>query len=344
MTDHPSGPEITTVGDDFAVVFFDAEPRTYDDLKPGTTYTYDGVTFRTLERPPGERLSTIVTVNDVHFGETICGLDGDNPNQGDVFTSQPGEPPYPETMNAAVVEEIAAIEPDLVVVKGDLTGNGTLDEYEQFLAMYQPAFGDRLVHIRGNHDSYHGGGYAEFGPQRRDVPGASVALIDTARVHKKNGYLSHEEEAWLDDLGAAGGPHSDTPVLVMGHHHIWPPTSSRRSPDYFGLVPDDSERLIDVFARRPRLAGYFAGHTHRNRVRRFADRTQHRPFVEVACVKDFPGAWAEYRVFEGGILQIVHRAKRPDAVAWTDRTRGMFGGLYPEYAFGALEERCFRVV
>ena len=35
-------------------------------------------------------------------------------------------------------------------------------------------------------------------------------------------------------------------------------------------------------------------------------------------MKDFPGSWAEYRVFEGGILQVHHRISTPDALAWTD--------------------------
>jgi hypothetical protein len=61
----------------------------------------------------------------------------------------------------------------------------------------------------------------------------------------------------------------------------------------------------------------------------------------VACVKDFPGAWAEYRVFERGILQVHRRASAPEAVAWADKTRAMYGGGYVEYAFGSLEDRCF---
>lgn len=340
MSTQVTEPEVTTVGDDFAVVFAGFDVRDYRDLEPDTDYTFDGVAFRTLPRPSGERLATVATVNDVHFGETVCGLMGDDPTQGPVFSSEPGEPPYPETMNGAVIDEIRTLDPDLVVVKGDLTGNGTDAEYDDFRRFYVDAFGDRLLHVRGNHDSYHGATFAAFDKQRRDVAGATIALIDTARLHKKNGYVSDEELEWLDDLGAA----SDRPVLVMGHHHVWAPGSKKRSNDYFGIVPDDSERLIEVFARRSTLAGYFAGHTHRNRVRRFATITGDRPWVEVASVKDFPGAWAEYRIYEGGILQIVHRARRRDALAWSEKTRGMFGGLYPDYAFGALTDRCFRVV
>jgi hypothetical protein len=67
------------------------------------------------------------------------------------------------------------------------------------------------------------------------------------------------------------------------------------------------------------------------------------PFVEVACVKDYPGSWAEYRVFDGLILQVHRRISAPEAVAWTERTRGMFGGTYPAYARGRLHERCFAI-
>jgi len=77
-------------------------------------------------------------------------------------------------------------------------------------------------------------------------------------------------------------------------------------------------------------------------VRRFK-ATGEVPWVEVASVKDYPGSWAEYRVFEGGILQVHRRISSPEALDWTDRTRAMFGGLYPLYAFGDLSDRCFTI-
>lgn len=40
----------------------------------------------------------------------------------------------------------------------------------------------------------------------------------------------------------------------------------------------------------------------------------------------------------------VHRISSPEPLAWTDRTRAMFGGLYPSYSFGSLADRCFPVV
>lgn len=331
--------EVTTVADDHAIVFLGADHRRYDDLAPDTEYTYDGVTFRTLPRPGGERLATVAAVNDVHFGETEAGVI-DGMDTGDVFRSDPGEDPYPEVMNRGAVEEMAALDPDAVVVKGDLTANGTRAEYQAFLDCYGPAFGDRLHHVWGNHDGYHGARFADTPMQEVELPGVRLAILDTVIPRAATGAVSAEQLDWLDELGARSA--GDRPVLVFGHHHPWSPDSASREPTYFGINPDDSEALVAVVARRRALVGYFAGHTHRNRVRRFA-ATGDVPWVEVACVKDFPGAWAEYRVFEGGILQVFHRISTPEALAWTEKTRGMFGGAYPFYAFGEVADRNFPI-
>jgi Icc protein len=326
--------DLTTVADDEVTFHEGRELRRYPDLRPDAAYELEGRSVRTLPRP-GELLTTVCTVNDVHFGEVECGiLDGFD--DGPVYRSEPGEEPYPTMMNRCAVSEMLAADPAAVVVKGDLTAKGTEEEYQQFLDMYEPAFGDRLHHVRGNHDAYHGATFADRAPFRVDLPGVTLAVLDTTVPGLASGGLSGETLAWLDQLGAE----ADRPVLVFGHHHPWNPGGSVRPEAYFGIHPDDSEKLIEVVARHPRLVGYFAGHTHRNRVRRF-QATGEVPWVEVAAVKDFPGAWAEYRVFEGGILQVFRRISSPEALAWSEKTRDMYGGLYDRYALGDLTDRCF---
>ena len=332
--------ELTTVSEDAAVAFDGTTVHRYEDLKPGTVHHLDGLELRTLPRPGGALLCTVATTNDVHFGEIECGV-MEGLELGEVFRVAQGAEPYPEVMNRAAVSEIAALAPAAVVVKGDLTSTGTVEEYEQFLACYEPAFGEVLHHVRGNHDSYHGGTFAATPTKLVEVPGARLAVIDTSIQRSATGQVTPAQLAWLADI-AADAARDRVPVLLFGHHHPWDPASATREPGYFGINPDDSDRLVDVVAAHRSIVGYFAGHTHRNRVRRFA-ATGAVPWVEVACVKDFPGAWAEYRVFEGGVLQVVHRIASPDALAWTELTRGMFGGLYPDYAFGSMADRCFEV-
>jgi Icc protein len=330
--------ELTTVTDDSAVAFEGTEIRRLEGLVPGARYQLGGEEFATLVRPGGDRLSTVATVNDVHFGEVRAGhMEGFD--VGPVLAAAPGEEPYPLTMNSAAVAEIAALDPDLVVVKGDLTTRGLREEYDQFEACYRPAFGDRLQFTLGNHDKPVSGPVVPCPPmQEFEVPGAVIALLDTARVGQGGGALDADQLEWLDELGAR----ADTQVLVFGHHPVWEEGVDDWTDSSAAINPGDSARVVEVFARRPALTGYFAGHTHRNRVRGFPS-TGNVPFAEVACTKDFPGSWAEYRIFEDGVLQVHRRIAAPAALRWSERCRALVFGLYPKYAFGAMSDRCFLV-
>lgn len=327
-------PELTTVGPDVAVIHEGTSVRRYHGLAPDTVHEIEGFAFRTLSAP-GELYTTFAAVNDVHFGEEICGLI-DGSDVGPTFRSGPGEEPYPEVMNRGAVAEMAAIDPDLVVVKGDLTSHGRQDEYDAFRALYEGAFGDRLRVVRGNHESYYGSRFADAPFQEVELPGAVLAILDTSVDGSPSGTVTSGQLEQLDELASR----ADRPVLVFGHHHLGDRHAHEKADRTFGIDVDASERFLEVVARRPAIHGYFAGHTHRNRVRRFAV-TGEVPWVEVACVKDYPGAWAEYRVHEAGIVQIHHRISTPEALDWTERTRHMYAGLYEDYAFGALADRCF---
>ena len=105
----PAHAELMSVGPSEVVVTFTSEPgvdvhhagrrprghhapgrstsRASTGLAPDTEYdlAVEGVapdcwlppSVRTLVQPPGELVATIATANDVHFGETDCGLTGD---------------------------------------------------------------------------------------------------------------------------------------------------------------------------------------------------------------------------------------------------------------------------
>ena len=339
----PERVEVTTVADDLAVLHALEDgvvtARRFDGLAPGTDHVLLGVAVRTLPRPPGELLCRVATVNDVHFGETEAGRIDDHA-EGPIQRVGPGDPPYPETMNRAAVAEIAAIEPAAVIVKGDLTQDGEEHEWAAFEACYRPAFGDRLHVVRGNHDAYRGQDrYA--GDTWIDLPGLTIGLLDTVIPRQTTGGLRPDQVLAIDArLGE-----TDRPVLLLGHHQQWiphPDGDGHRGEDYFGMHPDASDALDELCARHPHVIGYAAGHTHRHRVRPM--RRSGRPSIEVGCVKDFPGTWAEYRVHSGGIMQVVHRMSSPEALAWSERCRFLyadFGVDYESYAMGTLRERCF---
>jgi 3',5'-cyclic-AMP phosphodiesterase len=332
--------EVTTTGPYHCARVAGLEPRTeYKlDVDGAARSEWLPTSFTTLEQPAGRRLATIATANDVHFGEVECGRIGDLGEEelGPILRAERGEPPYPEVMNRAVIDEMRALDPDAVVVKGDLTDAGGEAEFESFLDAYG-ALGACMQWVRGNHDVMTDPHFADgYAPYTVHVDGVALAVVDTVVPGSDRGRLSAEQIAWLDDLAGS----VTTPVLVFGHHHVWNLDADHRSGTYFGINPDDSEALAAVVHRRENIVGYFAGHTHRNRVRRFA-AARDVPFVEVACTKDYPGAWAEYRVYEGGYTQVVRRASAPAAMAWSEKTRRMFAGLYRDYALGPLGDRCF---
>jgi 3',5'-cyclic AMP phosphodiesterase CpdA len=331
--------DITTVADDLIVLHDGVTVARYDHLDPATTYTFMGQHVTTLPRPTGELLCRVATVNDVHFGETEAGRIDDH-TDGPIQRVAPGDPPYPETMNHAAAIEIDAIEPAAVVVKGDLSQDGRPEEWAAFEACYRRRFAGRLHVVRGNHDAYNG--QTEYaGDHWVELPGVAIAVLDTVIPQRTTGTISSAQLEWLDTMAAE----ADRPVLVMGHHQQWVAGShnDHRSADYFGLHPDASDALTEVIARRTRIVAYTAGHTHRHRVRQLHCGV---PSIEIGCVKDFPGTWAEYRVYEGGITQVVHRISSREALSWSEQCRHLyrdFGVDYETYALGALEDRCCNI-
>jgi predicted phosphodiesterase len=363
-----SHPELMSVGPTEAVVTFRSaagtrvttrvgvEERTttgprhcvrFDDLQPATEYelSVEGSDstrwlpreFRTLERPPGRLRATIATANDVHFGETECGRTGDPATDaiGPILRAEPGEPPYPEVMNGAVVAEMRELDPDAVVVKGDLTDRGLAEQYADFLRVYG-ALAPRMHHVRGNHDALVDPHLAvEGAPYAVELDGVTLAVLDTTRPGAVGGVLPRDQLAWLDALASESG----VPVMVFGHHPVWNPDAAHVDPRYV-IALDDSQALCAVICKREAIAGYFAGHTHTNRVT-WIEGTRDVPFVEVACTKDYPGAWAEYRVYDGGFTQVVRRVCEPAAFTWSERARNMIQGIYGELVLGSLADRCF---
>jgi Icc protein len=328
--------EVTTVADDLIVTHDGTAVSRLDGLRPATTYEIAGTSVTTLARPAGELLCRFATVNDVHFGEVEAGRIDDSP-LGPIMRAAHGDAPYPETMNQGAVEEIAAVDPAAVIVKGDLSNDGLPVEWAAFEACYRAAFGERLHVVRGNHDGYRMQ-HEYAGDQWIELPGVSIALVDTVTPGQTGGRLLPEQLDWLDAHARA----SDRPVMVLGHHQQ--SIGGGGEGVHFGLDPASSDALDDVTARRPAILAYAAGHTHRHRVRSMTHSGV--PSIEVGCVKDVPGTWAEYRVHEGGVLQVVHRISTPAALAWSERCRHLyadFGLDYSEYALGTLTDRCFAI-
>ena len=72
-----------------------------------------------------------------------------------------GSPHFVPGLLERAIVEINALEPDVVVVSGDLTGDGFRQEYESARAFLDTVECERMMVIPGNHDSRNVG-YVHF--------------------------------------------------------------------------------------------------------------------------------------------------------------------------------------
>lgn len=177
---------------------------------------------------------------------------------------------------AALDEAIAHLQrlparPDLVLITGDCTHNGTNAEYARFqerlAALTMPAFV-----IPGNHD-HRENLLAAFGPQG-DAPldhfvqfvidrgPLRVIALDTHIPGQDAGELCDRRLAWFE---ARLEEAPQRPTLICMHH---PPFQTGMTVfDEIGLR--HAERFGAIVARHPQIEAIVAGHLHAHLTRRF---------------------------------------------------------------------------
>ena len=289
----------------------------------------------TLPRPPGQRLSRVATVGDLHLGADRFGLLG--------RLRDPAPPPsrlrpaalampWPRrSTGASTCWWPRATSPS--------TGGASSGRRRPTL------LSTAGVRHRGSAGQpRHRGGAGDRRPRGaapgrpcRGRPGARGRPARPAgrggRLHRRPPIPGSLRRALPDLLDALS--EADRPALVCLHHALdpWPlPTH------YPAGVPWSQARA--ALGRHP------PGEAGRRRHQRSQPPQPPRragPLVvsEVASTKDFPGVWAGYTVYEGGIVQVVRRTLASEAMTWTERTRRALGGLWAPYAAGRRSDRCF---
>ena len=240
---------------------------------------------------------------------------------------------------AAAIDELLAWGAEMLVVKGDLAHGNRRSEYELAGELLGGLPIPTMV-LPGNHD---GGNIHRHDAAATlaahglclvqdvtvvDRPGVRIIGVDT-RTSTQAGTVEAHTRAVAD--AAAGTPGG---VIVMLHHQLTTAPVTTYPPP--GVPAAEARRFLDeVAAAQPRTI-VTSGHTHRHRARR------HGPVLvtEVGSPKDYPGTWAGYLVYEGGIVQTVRRVMAPEAIRWTQRTARMGAGAWGRWSPGRLDDRC----
>ena len=147
----------------------------------------------------------IVQLSDIHIGSQF---------REDVFDK--------------VIDEVNSLKPDVVVVTGDLTNEGLIQEYEKCKAKLSELKVEKIITISGNHD-YRNTGYLAF---KKFFPfetvnelGDNVILVTlgTARPDRDEGEVGYRQNLWLERTMIKYK--NKIKILAMHHHLIGVPDS-----------------------------------------------------------------------------------------------------------------------
>jgi 3',5'-cyclic-AMP phosphodiesterase len=163
----------------------------------------------------------------------------------------------PELLEATI-SEINAMEPDVVIVGGDLTTLGLKVEYETARAYIKTIACPRVIVIPGNHDSRNVGHVhfeSIFGSRFQVLRhnGVVFVCIDSSMLDNKDGRVGRDRYTWIREHFESA---ADFRVLVM-HHHLLPVPGTGRERN---IVLDAGDVLKMLFELDVDMV--LSGHKH----------------------------------------------------------------------------------
>jgi len=139
---------------------------------------------------------------------------------------------FREQIFEKVIHEVNSLNPDAVVITGDLTNEGLKEQYEKCKTLISKINADKIIAISGNHD-YRNTGYLHF---KKYFPFQTINELDdnvvlvtlgTARPDRDEGEVGYRQTLWLERTMKKY--QNKTTILAMHHHLIGiPDTGSDR--------------------------------------------------------------------------------------------------------------------
>jgi 3',5'-cyclic-AMP phosphodiesterase len=309
------------------------------DVPPGARRVVGRIT--TLTPPPGRLLSRFASMSDLHVGERRFGMGGRIQEGAEL-----GGPSALLCLQAAVAEA-TAWGAELMAARGDLTHNSRAEQFD-LAARTLTGSGLPALGVLGNHDvrrkadgvalAASGGLVVTDDVACHDLPGIRLVIAHSPLVGDHRGDLPAKRMARIAELCAAaplwGGRPGMAAVILhnpLNAHSRW------LSPYPPGIPKDQSLRFASLLRGANPRTVVLAGHRHRNRRFKVGGVT----VAEVGSTKDYPGSWAGYAVYEGGIRQVIRRVAAPAALAWTEATGRSLGGQWARWTPGRLTDRCW---
>ncbi len=167
-----------------------------------------------------------------------------------------------------VLSEVNELNPDAIIITGDLTNEGLIKEYEKCKELCSRFTCKQILTISGNHD-YRNTGYLHF---KKYFPFESVnelgkdvvvVTIGTSRPDRNEGEVGYRQNLWLERTMKK---YKDRVKILAMHHHLVgiPDTGADRL-----TIIDAGDVLRTILATNVDLV--LCGHKHRPWVWNFGD-------------------------------------------------------------------------
>jgi len=121
-----------------------------------------------------------------------------------------------------LVEEVNELNPDVIIITGDLTNEGLMQEYDKCKSLLKKFNTKKIITISGNHD-YRNTGYLLF---KKFFPFETVnelsddvvlVTVGTARPDRNEGEVGYRQNLWLERTMKK---HKDK-VKIVAMHRPW---------------------------------------------------------------------------------------------------------------------------
>ena len=129
---------------------------------------------------------------------------------------------FQQDMFNKVLEEVNQLNPDSIVITGDLTNEGLIKEYEKCKELISKFNAKKIITISGNHD-YRNTGYLHFKKyfpfEAVNVLSKDVVLvtIGTSRPDRNEGEIGYRQNLWLERTMKK---YKDSVKILAMHHHL----------------------------------------------------------------------------------------------------------------------------
>jgi Icc protein len=135
-----------------------------------------------------------------------------------------GSPHFVPSLLERAIAELNELQPDVVIVSGDLTSDGFRQEFQTAREYIDRVECERIIVIPGNHDSRNVG-YVHFEELFGDrsafitVDGVAIVAIDSTEPDLDHGTIGRGRYGWIEESFSDASAYLRIFVL---HHHLLP--------------------------------------------------------------------------------------------------------------------------